>query len=133
MNSSQFLLNGDRHFFKNEYYHLEINKGVGIVEYTPGLKICYEDAQKIVAYRLKHLGELSYPVLVRSARVHLDMKARKYLFNEGMKNFRAMAFLESSPLEKMLTNAFLKLQPIAVPCRTFSREDAALEWLARFL
>jgi len=119
---------------RNEYYSLHLKDGIGIAEYTPGIRISYEDAREIVNQRLKVFGDISYPVLIKGNKVlKVDKDAREYLFSQGVANFVAMAFIERNPLEKMLANAMIRLQPVGIPCRIFLSEETALEWLRSHL
>ena len=132
MGTSSFSISQD--IFENQYYSFEFKNGILEAEYKDNLKIGYEDARIIVEDRLTKLGDISYPVLIKSAKkIKLSPAARKYLFTKGTINFRAMAFIEKRPLESMLTNAFLKLLPISIPCRTFSDRDSALTWLSQYI
>ncbi len=120
--------------FENAYYRMELKNGILFCEYKSGLEIGYEDARKIVADRLSYFGALTYPVLIRSRKIiNLDRDARKYLFTEGMKNFKALALIENSPLEKVLAHALLKLYPLTVPYHISLNEDAATKWLKQHL
>jgi hypothetical protein len=120
--------------FETEYLWLEFKNGIARAQYKPGVKISLEDARTIVRQRLEQLGDRQYPALVKSTKIKLlDRAAREYLFKEGIVNFKALAFIEKKSLEKMLGNAMLRISRPGIPCRIFSTEEEALEWLSQFV
>ena len=119
---------------ENAYMWLEYEDGIVKVQYKPDLLLNLEDARKIVAYRLELLGDKEYPVLIRSSRLKkLEKEARQYFFTEGMVNFKAMAFLEKSAIEKMLSALIFSLNRPKIPHKVFSDEAEAIKWLEQFI
>jgi hypothetical protein len=92
------------------------------------------DFTKRVEARAKELfGDKPRPVLVFGDDAKsIDRKARRYL--AGLAGPTAQAFVVRSPIGRMLTAALLgSSKETSFPIRTFTTEEAAVEWLKEYL
>jgi len=118
----------------NPYFTAEMVAGIVEVQYKPGLHITLREAKEIVTIRQEAFGEIDYPVLLKTSRIKtVDKAARRYFFNEGLVNFKAIAMVQTSKLEKILTTVILTFDPPSVPMRVFESEDEARTWLKEFI
>ncbi|MFP4089744.1 MAG: STAS/SEC14 domain-containing protein [Cyclobacteriaceae bacterium] len=117
----------------NKYYRAEMQDGIMIVQYKPGLHITLKEAREIVQARLDHFGNISYPVIFKSSRVKsIDKAARSYLFKEGHINLKAIALIEQTKVEKVMLSIMLNFDRPPIPCRAFDNEMDAIAWLQDF-
>jgi|ERR1051326_1859063 hypothetical protein len=64
---------------------------------------------------------------------YMDRETREYARKEFPKVYKAMAFVTSSPLGKMISNILSGLTHPAMPVKTFTSEAAARKWIKQFL
>ncbi|WKN30613.1 hypothetical protein PZB74_16750 [Porifericola rhodea] len=120
--------------FETDYFYAELNDNIVTVQYKPNLHLKLEDAKRIVSERLEHFGDLKTPVLIRSSRIKsIDKQAREYLFSEGLINITAIALVETSTVEKVLTTIVFNFNKPKIPHKVFSNQQDALKWLRKFL
>ncbi len=62
----------------------------------------------------------------REARMH-------YAGDENAKVLNAVAMLVDSPVSRIIGNFFIGLNKAPFPCKLFSSESAAIEWLREFI
>jgi hypothetical protein len=63
-----------------------------------------------------------------------DRAARKYFAGEEAgQTVRALAIITGSPVSRILGNFYLGINRPQTPCRLFTAEDEALEWLKEYL
>ena len=62
----------------------------------------------------------------REARMH-------YAGDENAKVLSAVAILVDSPISRIIGNFFIGLNKAPFPCKLFSSESAAIEWLREFI
>ena len=62
----------------------------------------------------------------REARMH-------YTGDENAKAFNAVAMLVDSPVSRIIGNFFIGLNKAPFPCKLFSSESAAIDWLREFI
>lgn len=60
-------------------------------------------------------------------------EAREYNSVELPKMFRAIAFIITKPLTRMLAQLYLGARPLSFPVKMCSNEKEALEWIRQFL
>ncbi len=58
---------------------------------------------------------------------------REYAAVELPKLVLAMAMISASPMGRMLANLFFAIKPPSYPCKMFSTENQAKEWLQQYL
>ncbi|WPP51523.1 DUF7793 family protein [Catalinimonas niigatensis] len=120
--------------FENDYFYAELNDNIVTVQYKPNLHLKLDDAHRIVAERLAYFGNLKTPVLIKSSRIKsIDKQAREYLFNEGLINITAIALVETSTVEKVLTTIVFNFNKPKIPHKVFSSNQDAMKWLRKFL
>lgn len=120
--------------FENDYFYAELNDNIVTVQYKPNLHLKLADAQRIVSERLEYFGNLKTPVLIKSSRIKsIDKQAREYLFNEGLVNITAIALVETSTVEKVLTTIVFNFNKPRIPHKVFSSNQDAIKWLRKFI
>ncbi|MEK6478880.1 hypothetical protein WJR50_15140 [Catalinimonas sp. 4WD22] len=120
--------------FENDYFYAELNDDIVTVQYKPNLHLKLEDAKRIVSERLDYFGDLKSPVLIKSSRIKsIDKQAREYLFSEGLINITAIALVETSTVEKVLTTIVFNFNKPKIPHKVFSDNQDAIKWLRKFL
>ncbi|MDF9796903.1 hypothetical protein OKW21_002166 [Catalinimonas alkaloidigena] len=120
--------------FENDYFYAELNDDIVTVQYKPNLHLKLDDAKRIVSERLEYFGDLKTPVLIKSSRIKsIDKQAREYLFSEGLINITAIALVETSTVEKVLTTIVFNFNKPKIPHKVFSDNQDAIKWLRKFL
>jgi len=101
----------------------------------PGSEHTLDDAKENVEISAKIIKGKKVPGLVdirevksasREARMH-------YAGDENAKVLNAVAILIDSPVSRILGNFFIGLNKAPFPCKLFSSESAAIEWLREFI
>lgn len=124
----------DQNKFENDYFYAELSDSIVTVQYKPNLHLKLDDAKRIVAERLEYFGNLKTPVLIKSSRIKsIDKQAREYLFSEGLINITAIALVETSTVEKVLTTIVFNFNKPKIPHKVFSNNQDAIKWLRNFL
>lgn len=122
----------DQHL-ETQYYVAELQDSIMYVQYKPLVNINLEDAKEIVAQRLRHFKDLQFPVLIKSAKVKsVDKPARKFLFNQGLINVKAVAFVEGRNMDRMIATFMFGFETPRVPCQSFNNEAEAVTWLRQY-
>ena len=121
-------------YLETQYYVAELHEGILHVQYKPHIRIGLEDAEVLVAQRLEFFKDLQSPVLIKSARVKsVDKQARSFLFQEGLVNIKALAFIEGHNMDRMLATFLFGFKSPDVPCEMFENEKEALTWLRQYV
>lgn len=120
--------------FENDYFYAELNDEIVTVQYKPNLHLKLDDAKRIVSERLDFFGDLQTPVLIKSSRIKsIDKQAREYLFSEGLVNITAIALVETSTVEKVLTAIVFNFTKPKIPHKVFSNNQEAIKWLRKYI
>ena len=120
-------------YLETQYYVAELYNNVLHVQYKPNLHITLADAEAIVAQRLEFFKGLHCPVLIKSAKVRsVDKKARNFLFQKGLVNIKAVAFVEGHNMDRVLATFLFGLESPDIPCQMFEDETKALAWLRQY-
>jgi hypothetical protein len=102
--------------------------------YADDLVVDLTVAQLCVAERIRFSKGKSYAVFVDMRGIKMVHKdAREHLAKEGSELVLAGALLINSPLSRALGNIFLTINKPRVPCRLFTDESNAIEWLRQFI
>jgi hypothetical protein len=74
-----------------------------------------------------------YPCLMSVLKIKgISKEAREYFANEGDAHILANAMLIKSPIMRMISNFYIKVNKPRKPTRMFTDEEQALEWLSQF-
>jgi len=101
----------------------------------PGSEHTLDDAKENVGITAKICKGKKVPGLIdirevksisREARMH-------YTGDENAKVLIALAMLVDSPVSRIIGNFFIGLNKAPFPCKLFSSESAAIEWLREFI
>lgn len=106
------------------------------VQYKPCRHISLEDAEQIVAERLKFFKDLAAPVLIKNAKVKsVEKAAREFLFDpeRGLKNVKAVAVVYGNVVNQMLATMIFHRHTPAIPHKMFTDEQKAILWLKQFI
>lgn len=121
-------------YLETQYYVAKLLEGILFVQYKPMVRISLEDAQVIVADRLKTFRDAHVPVMIRIGKVKsIDKEARSFLFKEGLVNIKAVALIDEHNHDSVLATFLLGVEPPSVPCKTFDDEQKATAWLRQFV
>jgi hypothetical protein len=114
------------------YYELYDDLLIGTFKKNPRLNL--EMAKEIVKVRQEFTGPRPVVGLIfNQGVVSLDKKARDYLASaEGVRGFKAAAFILDSPFSSFLVNFFVTVTKPKIPVKMFSKKEAALKWLEQF-
>lgn len=122
---------------------IELNSAVisirsdGIIQYAikANITISEKDSNEMVDAAGK-LGDFKkFPILITAGKHSLaDKEAREFgAGKEGTKYAIAVAFVIRSLAQKILGNAYIKINKPIVPTALFDNEEKALEWLKTFI
>lgn len=108
-----------------------------IIQYTvkDNITITAKDSAEMVETAGK-LGDFQkFPILILVGKHTLaDKEAREFgASKEGTKYAVAVAFVIQSLAQKILGNAYLKINKPVVPTALFDNEEKAIEWLKTFI
>jgi hypothetical protein len=94
-----------------------------------------EDAKENVATVKKLIKGKKCPFFVDISKVlSVDRDARIYYVDEIERGpISAVALLVGSPLSKVIGNFFIGLNRGSAPCKLFTSETKAIEWLKGFV
>lgn len=121
-------------YLETQYYVAQLQENILHVQYKPHLHINLADAEAIVAQRLAFFRDLQCPVLIKSAKVKsVDKKARSFLFQEGLVNIKAVAFVEGHNMDRVLATFLFGFKSPEVPCQMFEDEPKAIAWLRQYV
>lgn len=121
---------------ETKYFVSQLQDHILQVQYNPNLHLTLQDAEQIVAQRLRHYQDVQAPVLIKNAKVKtIDKAARDYLFDKekGLKNVKAVAIVYSNIVNKLLATFIFYHHTPAIPHRMFTDEQKALCWLKQFI
>lgn len=121
-------------YLETQYYVAELRENILHVQYKPHLQITLADAKAIVAQRLTFFKDLQVPVLIKSTKViSVDKKARSFLFQEGLVNVKAIAFVEGHDMDRVLATFLFGFESPDIPCKMFEDEQKAIAWLHQYV
>ncbi len=134
MNDQQPVHPPSENWQETHYIRIRITDGILHCIFTNSPNMTLEIAKHCVQQRLAASAGKSYPCMVDIR----DMKtatteAREYFANEGSKGVTGGALIIGSQVTKMLANLFLLVNRPKIPTRMFTDENAAREWLKKFL
>ena len=109
----------------------------GIVHFyiKANINLSVQDAKEIVSATGKIGSNKKYPILISSGKYALaDKEAREFAASEaGNKYTIAGAIVVKSLAQKLLGNAYLKVNKPVTPTALFETEEKAITWLKTFL
>lgn len=122
---------------------IELNSAIisirsdGIIQYAlkTNITITERDSKEMVDAAGK-VGKLEqFPILIVAGKDTLaDKETREYAASkEGTKYALAVAFVITSLAQKLLGNAYLKINKPVVPTALFDNEEKAVDWLKKFI
>ncbi len=115
------------------YVYFEIDDGILILTYKPGLSIGLDIAKSVVDDRLKFSEGKSYPLLILDMGVaSMDIEARNYFSNQGTEGVVAGAFMLTSAFTKFFVNFYLTITKPKPPSKVFTDKAEAIKWLKEF-
>lgn len=121
-------------YLETPYYVAELQEKILLVTFKPLLHINLEDAKAIVAQRVGHFGDSSIAVLFNNVKVKsITKEARNFLFNEGLVNIRALAFINEHDVDETLSTYLFGFVSPKVPCKVFTTEQEAKDWLRLYV
>lgn len=124
----------EKKVFEIEFLTAECVNGILEVQYKDDVYITLEEAKYIVDQRLKFFEDQQYPCLFRSSRLKgIDREARKYLFNEGLKNLNAIALVPNNKVGQMITTIVVNFERPKIPWAVFKKHEEAREWLKNYI
>lgn len=119
----------------NTFVTLEIREGILVCTYREGLKVNLHIARSIVEYRLAFTKGTPMPIMILNQGVSsIDKKARDFFSSaEGIKGLKAAALVLKTPFGSFLANFLISVTKPAMPAKIFSTEEAAMQWLKKFV
>ena len=121
---------------ETDYFLAEYADKIIQVQYKPKASLTLEDAEKIVAERLRFYKDLSAPVLIKHAKIkRVEKAAREYFFDpeRGLKNVKAIALVHDNFVNQMLGTIIFYFNSPCIPHKMFSDEQEAINWLKQFV
>lgn len=117
------------------YISFKMKENILIASYKKGLKITLPIAKEIVRARLSFTNEQNLPVMIlNQGVVSIEKEARDFLSsNEGIKGVKAAAIVLKTPFGSFLANFLISVTKPAIPAKIFSTEEAAMQWLRKFV
>lgn len=116
--------------YETEHFYMSIKNGVLYFEYKPITFLHYSLAKDLLRERLHLQGEVSYPVLCKTAGLHdLDKGSRDLLASEGSLYIKAVAIVDERFIAKTMVNFYLRASKPLVPTSFFRKEQQALLYL----
>ena len=117
------------------YVHFVLSENLLIVTYKKGLQIDLDIAREVVRSRYLFTSKKTVPVLILNGGVvSMTKEAREYLASgEGTTGIRAAAIVLKSVFGSFLGNFFLSVNKPEMPVKIFTRRDAAVRWLSKYL
>lgn len=118
--------------YETDYMVYEKGDHILKAKYKPGVFVDLEVAKQIVIDRMKFTGEEGFVVLIYDEGItNISGEARQYLASkEANEYIMAGAIINESPVTSIIGNIFVKLSKPAIPCKLFSNEEKAIDWLA---
>lgn len=109
--------------------------GIVRIIHSPGTEVSLTDARETMDAYLQLRGGVSRPLLVDTQGMKsIDRGARSlYASEEAARVATAVGLIVDTPVSKVLGNFYIGLSKPHIPSRLFSGQDAALDWLKRFL
>jgi hypothetical protein len=119
----------------NTFVTLEIKEEILLCTYKKGLKVTIEIAESIVEQRLAFTKNKSMPIMILNHGViSIDKKARDFFSSpKGTRGLKAAALVLSTPFGSFLANFLISVTKPAMPAKIFSTEEAAMQWLKKFV
>ena len=116
------------------YVYMELKDGIITGWYKPGQKITVAVARQVVEIRYEYFEKKSYPVLIFDSGVKsMDKEARDFFASkEGNLGITAGAVVVKSSFTMMMVNFLFQVSRPVIPCKIFTDENKAREWLNKF-
>jgi hypothetical protein len=117
------------------YISFEIKESILIASYKKGLKINLDIAKEIVNRRLVFTNQQTVPVMIlNQGVVSIEKEARDFLSStDGIRGVKAAAIVLKTPFGSFLGNFLISVTKPAIPAKIFSTEEAAMQWLKKFV
>jgi hypothetical protein len=117
------------------YVSFEIKENILVASYKTGLKINLAIAMEIVKARLAFTNNQNIPVMIlNQGIVSIEKEARDFLSSKnGIKGVKAAAIVLKTPFGSFLGNFLISVTRPAMPAKIFSTEEAAMQWLKKFV
>lgn len=112
-------------------FRVEIEQDVCVCSWDAGAHVTAEDAEQALAAEVAALAGRRMPLLARLGGIaSMDRDARRVFGSASPDSgITALALLATSPVQRVVANFFLTINPPAIPARVFTDERAARRWL----
>ncbi|MGB5819309.1 MAG: hypothetical protein WBG90_07470 [Saonia sp.] len=118
---------------ENEYAEFWIENGILFFVYKDGISVDLPMVIKIVEDRLKlQQGRTLLNFSDIRGVKSVDKAARNYLAREGSVLIKAVALLVDNPLNKVISQFYVKANNPPIPTKVFTEREAALMFLETF-
>lgn len=108
-----------------------------IIQYSikSNITVSEKDSNEMVDAAGELGGFKKFPILIIAGKHSLaDKEAREFAASkEGTKYAVSVAFVVKNLAQKILGNAYIKINKPIVPTRIFDSEEKAVEWLKTFI
>jgi len=117
------------------FVHLEIKDDIMVGYYKAGKTISIEIARDIAKERYDMFERKSFPVLIFDHGVNSMTKEARDFFasKEGNIGVTAGAVVVKSSFTMMLVNFLFQVSRPVIPCKIFTDENKAREWLKKHI
>lgn len=121
-------------FSENSHARIWVQNGILFFIYKENTSIDLKVARLLVKARLELQGEKEYPVLC-DIRGLFDVtkEARDYMAFEGTVNVSALALVIDNPVNKVISEVFMKANNPNAPVEVFLLEEEAVNYLKKFV
>tara|TARA_B100000809_G_scaffold140254_1_gene137806 strand:+ start:5336 stop:5722 length:387 start_codon:yes stop_codon:yes gene_type:complete len=95
--------------------------------------ITLEQAKELLAAYLEITKGINTPHLFTVTKLSImDTEVMDFIKNSANKHGKADAFVINSLPQRIIGNAYLKLQSQSIPTKLFSSKNKAIEWLKKY-
>lgn len=112
-------------------FRVEVEPQLCVCSWESGAHVTAQDAEEALAAEVAALAGRRMPLLARLNGVaSMDRDARRVFGSASPDSgITALALLATSPVQRVVANFFLTINPPAIPARMFTDEPSARRWL----
>ncbi|WMJ73850.1 hypothetical protein RCC89_11860 [Cytophagaceae bacterium ABcell3] len=120
--------------FENDFQAIRIQEGILHVILKNVESIDLDFAKHMVHERKLFIKDNAFPVLIDCGVLgSMDRDARLYLADdESCKGLLACALFIHSPVQKIIGNFYVNINPPSIPSKVFTDHEEAIFWLSHF-